>query len=114
MAQIIRPLLALLSLVALWFLAMVLEALGVSAWAMAMIGGLLLVNVVVLIAMIHRVTLEQDGRDGKGGLPPHHPDVPQSGGGDQLGWWPELERELAEYLADQEQNDRQPQPAAVS
>lgn len=102
MAQITRPLIALLSLVGLWFVAMVLEALRLPVWVMVMNGGLLLVNLVVLVSLVHRVTCETDRRQGDGGLPPPRSDVPDSGGGSESDWWPELERELAQYLAEQE------------
>lgn len=113
MSQSTRPLVAALSLVGLWFLAMVLEALGAPVWALLVNGGLLLVNVIALTAAIHQVTLEQERGDGDGGGPSYGPDVPHSGGGGEPSWWPELERELAQYLAAHEQDSPEPQRVPV-
>lgn len=109
MSQISRPLVAAFSLVGLWFLAMVLETLRVPVWALVMNGGLLLVNVIVLTAAIHDVTRQQYHQDGDGGLPPRRPDLPDPGGGGEPTWWPEFERALAKYLAE----DERPQPVPV-
>lgn len=106
MSRITRPLAAALSLVMLWFLAMVLETLRVPVWALLMLGGLLLVNVLVLLASIHQATRESDGQDGDGGLRRHRPEAPDSGGGGEPSWWPEFEGELARYLAEHEQDER--------
>lgn len=104
MSQITRPLVAALSLAGLWFLAMVLETLAVPVWVLVINGGLLLANVIVLTGLIHQATRERDRPDGDGGLPPDRPDVPDPGGGTEPSWWPELERELAQYLAEHEQD----------
>jgi hypothetical protein len=94
-----RPLAAALSLVALWFLAMVLEALRVPVWVLALNAASLLGNLAVLISSLHQATREETRPGGGGGLRASGPDVPGSGGGDEPSWWPELERELTQYLA---------------
>lgn len=113
MAQVARPLVALFSLIALWFLAMVLEALRVPAWAIAMIGGVLLANLIVLTVSLYQATREPGDRHGDGGLPVPCQDLPEPGGGDEPSWWPELERDLQQYLAEHEQAARQPDRAPV-
>lgn len=113
MAQIVRPLVALFSLIALWFAAMILEALQVPAWGIAMIGGVLLVNLVVLTALLYHATREPSDRHGDGGLPAPRLDLPEPGGGGEPSWWPELERDLQQYLAEHERNDRQPERVPV-
>jgi hypothetical protein len=105
--MITRALAAVLSLIALWFLAMVLEALRVPAWVLAVNGGLLLVNVIVLIGSLHQATREPADPGGDGGIHGSRPDIPGSGGGDEPSWWPELERELRQYLAERERDERE-------
>jgi hypothetical protein len=100
--SVTEPLLAALSLAGLWMLAMVLEAMGVPVWALVLTGGLLVVNVIVLTACLYRATRDEGRRDGGGGAPPHGPDIPEPGGGRDPSWWPELERELEQYLAEHE------------
>jgi hypothetical protein len=112
-SPVTRPLVAALSLVGLWFLAMVLETLRAPVWALVVNGALLLVNVIALAALIHQATREQDRRDGDGGIRAIDRGSPESGGGPGPSWWPELERELAEYLAEHEQDDREPQRVPV-
>jgi hypothetical protein len=109
MSQLTRPLVAALSLLVLWVLAMVLETLRVPVWVLVVNGALLLVNVIVLTASIHQVMREQGRGDGDGGVRPHRRDVRDSGGGGGISWWPEFERELAQYLAEQQRDDREQQ-----
>lgn len=108
MSEITRPLVTAASLLVLWFLAMVLEALGVPVWAMAMVAGLLLANLIAVTYSIHQVTRERD-RPGGDGRRPDHPDTPGPGGGGDPSWWPEFERELTDYVAEREQGERRRQ-----
>jgi hypothetical protein len=114
LAVIARPLAAALSLVALWFLAMVLEALRMPDWVLAVNAGLLLVSLIVLISSLHQATREEFRPDGDEGLSASGPDVPGSGGGDDPSWWPELERELAQYLAAHEPSEGEPERTSVA
>jgi len=100
--SVTEPLLAALSLAGLWMLAMVLEAMGVPVWALVVTGALLVANVIVLTACIYRATRDEGHSDGGGGAPPHGPEIPDPGGGHDPSWWPELERELAQYLAERD------------
>lgn len=113
MSELARPLIATVSLLCLWFIAMALEAAQAPVWALALIGGVLLVNLIVLAASVLKVTREQDGEDGDGDLPLHRPDRPEPGGGGEPSWWPELERELTQYLAEHDRLGREPQRVPV-
>jgi hypothetical protein len=105
MSELTRPLAATVSLLCLWFIAMILEAMRAPVWALGTICGVLLANVILLAACILEVTREQDGGDGDGDVPLHRPDRPEPGNGGGPSWWAEVER----YLAEQERQKRRPQ-----
>ncbi len=96
MSAVMRSLFATGSLLGLWFVAMALEALSAPMWALGMIAGLLLANLIALMVWVHQATREHDVGDGDGGLPRPHPEVPNPGDDDPT-WWTELEQYLAEH-----------------
>jgi hypothetical protein len=107
MAQIVRALLATVSLLVLWFLAFALQELSVPVWALGVIGALSVVNLIVLMGLFHQLTCERDRREGGNGraVAPN-PVAPNPGGGGEPSWWPKFERELAQYSAEHERGDR--------
>lgn len=99
MSQVARPLFATVSLLTLWFVAFALQGLGMPVWTVCLTCGFSAVNLIVLMGLFHQVTLERDPGDGGRGIAGDRPDAPDAGPGGELSWWPEFERELAEYSA---------------
>lgn len=98
-----RAALLTLSLLCAWFVSMVLETLRSPVWLLLMTGAVILLNVIALAATIHLATSVQpdddpgDGHDGRGRPGPENP--ARDGGGGEPGWWPEFERQFADYVS---------------
>jgi len=112
-ARIVRPLIAMVGL-SFAFGAWV-EALLAHApwWMIVLAGGLFALSSAGLGAAIHLATREESaeaGGDANGGRG-LTPESPGGGGGDgQPEWWPDFERELASYTAQQAPGERVRQP----
>jgi hypothetical protein len=92
--------------------AMVLLVRGPS-WMVALTSLCIALGSAAMALAIHFVTREEEDGGGGGdvgGGPGPEPAAPRDGGGDlEPPWWPEFERQLASYAADQER-ERPAQP----
>lgn len=106
-----------------WLLTAVCDAMGTPAWTMIVGGTVVLMSIAMVIASLHLWTNAGVGGDRQserrndegGGGAPHWPDAPShGGGGSDPSWWPEFERQLAEYVGKSEREWRQPAtPSAI-
>jgi hypothetical protein len=113
-SRVARPLVACLGVSCAWgawVLAVVVRA---PWWMMAVTVGFSLLGSTGLGVAIHLATREEGGEAGggdTGGGPELNPESPGGGGGDaQPEWWPDFERQLAAYAAQQERVQRSRQP----
>lgn len=112
--RIVRPMIALVGLCCSWGAWVVALLVPAPSWMTVLAGVFFALSSAGLGAAIHLATREEDeqagGGDADGGRGPA-PETPGGGGGDaQPEWWPEFERELASYAAQQEPAERPRQP----
>jgi hypothetical protein len=109
----VRPLIALLGHSGAWGVWALILVLRGPGWMAGLAAMVMVVSGAVMAITIHLVTREEeDGGGGgdTGGGPGPEPEAPRDGGGDtEPPWWPEFERELADYAA-QRERDRRRQP----
>lgn len=113
MARVVRPLIAVGGVSgawAAWLLVLVFRG-PPSMWILA--GSVFAVSAVALGITIHLATVEEERPNGgEGGAPTVSPAGPSGGGDDEPPWWPEFQREVAEYAARRERDDdREPERA---
>jgi hypothetical protein len=83
-----------------WILTLVLRG---PPSMLALTGAILALSSVAMGIAIHVATVEEeDGRDGGGGEPIASAEGPSPGGGGEPVWWPEFQRQLADYAARQD------------
>jgi hypothetical protein len=101
MSQLSRLVIATLAFVCSWLITAAFDALRAPAAAMFVGGAVILLSIAAVIATLHRWA--RAGDEGGGGPRRRSPDHPQpEGGGSDPSWWPEFERQLASYVAEQE------------
>ncbi len=110
-----RPVLACLGVSSAWGAWVLVVVLRSHWWMIGVTSGFFLLSSVGLGVAIHLATREEGGEaDGgdAGGGPRRSPEDPCGGGGDaQPEWWPEFERQLADYSAEQAAVGRSRQPS---
>jgi len=89
-----------------WILVMVVHG---PAWMMAFTVSVFALSSLAMGVAIHLATYEEEDRHdgGAGGAPRLGPEAPDGGGKDEPVWWPEFERQVADYAA---RRDRERQP----
>jgi hypothetical protein len=107
--RVARPLVACSGLSgawAAWVLVMVVHG---PAWMMAFTVSVFALSSLAMGVAIHLATYEEEDRNdgGAGGAPRLSPEAPDGGGNDEPLWWPEFERQVADYAA---RRDRESQP----
>lgn len=110
-SSLARPAIATLAFACAWLIT-AFDAMRARDWTIFLGVAVIVVSIVVIIATLHIWTQGGDGGEsgagrggdhGGGGPGRQRPDAPQDGGGgNNPGWWPEFERELASYVAESE------------
>jgi hypothetical protein len=112
-SPIARPLIACLGVSCAWGAWVLVVVVRAPWWMNALTATAILLGSVALGVAIHLATREEQGEAGGGdvgGGPGLCPEDPAGGGGDaEPEWWPEFERQLAGYAAQQE-SAGSPQP----
>jgi hypothetical protein len=113
-SQLARPVIATFAFACAWLLAAGFDAMGFRGWTMFLAGAVIVVSIGVITATLHVWTQGGDGGDigpghrgahGGGGPGRHRPDAPQPGGGGSApSWWPDFERQLADYVTELERS----------
>jgi hypothetical protein len=105
--RIFRPLIALVGLSCAWGAWVVALLVPAPLWITVLAGGFFALSSAGLGVAIHLATREETREAGggdTGGYRGLDPESPSGGGGDpQPEWWPDFERELAGYAAQQKQ-----------
>lgn len=113
LSQIARPVIATFAFVCAWLLVAGVDAMGVRGWTIFLGAAVIVVSIAVMTATLHLWAQGGDGGDlgpghrgaqGGGGPRRRRPDTPQHGGGDAPSWWPDFERQLADYVAERERS----------
>jgi hypothetical protein len=110
-SQLTRAMIATFAFTCAWLVTAVLGGLGAPGWTMLTGGAVIVVSIGAITVTVHVWTREAGGESGPGrrgngggGAPPgRRPDPPQLGDcGQDPGWWPEFERQVASYVAERE------------
>lgn len=119
-ARAVRPLVAGGGLSGAWGAWILVFVLHAPLDMLILTGVVFGISSVVMGIAIHLATVEPDDgqRGGGGGAPTVSPEGPSGGEDDDLAWWPEFQRDVAAYVADQDreheredrEHEREPQP----
>lgn len=116
-SRLVRLAIATFAFMCAWLVTAVFDAMRAPGWTIFVGEGVIMVSIVVISATVHFWSQAGDGDAGGGQRGPHGgggprrepPDAPQHpGAGSTPGWWPDFERQLATYVAEDENEKRQP------